>query len=160
MCMKCQGLTDDEVRADLLGKIERFGWTLCAVEAGPGGLPFAYTIGLTRYHGHPELLVSGLDQFDAASVLNDLGARVRDGLRLEPGQVLDDEGTEHRSLVLRVSNPDRLVYAQEIYRAPGSAPVPALQVVWSDHDGAWPWQARGGPRRQELYGRPRHGQPG
>ncbi|RHA38177.1 DUF4262 domain-containing protein [Cellulomonas rhizosphaerae] len=156
MCMKCQGMTDEEVREDFLAKIERFGWTLCSVEGGGGRLSFTYTIGLTRYHGHPELVVSGLDQFDAASVLNDLGARVRGGERFEPGQVVPYEGTSHRSLMVRVTSPEKLAFAQEIYRMPGGRPVPALQVIWSDHAGAWPWQVDARPRRQELLGRPQH----
>ena len=156
MCVRCQGMSDEEVREDLLAKIERFGWTLCAVEGGGGSLSFTYTIGLTRFHGHPELMVSGLDQFDAASVLNDLGERVRAGERFEPGQVVPYEGTAHRSLLVGVSSPEKLVYAQEIYASPGSRPVPALQVIWSDRAGAWPWQVDARPGRQELFGRPQH----
>ncbi|WP_158615067.1 DUF4262 domain-containing protein [Cellulomonas sp. PhB150] len=99
-------MSEEEVREDLLAKIERFGWTLCSVEAGAGSLSFTYTIGLTRFHGHPELMVSGLDEFDAASVLNDLGERVRAGERFEHGQVVPYEGTAHRSLLVHVASPE------------------------------------------------------
>lgn len=153
MCLMCEGKTAAEVRQRYLDLVEQHGWAVCGVEGGAEP-PFAYTIGLTRFHGHPELLVSGLDLREATGLLNDVGEDVRDGVRLQAGDFMTWDDTDQRLVIVQVSNPGRLVYAQEIYRTPGR-PVPALQVVWSDHDGSLPWDQgwTGGRRRQVLYGR-------
>lgn len=51
---------------------------------------FAYTVGLGHRAGHPELLMSGLDRNVMHRVLNGLAQRVMSGLRIEPGDVLED----------------------------------------------------------------------
>lgn len=152
MCVRCEGRTLEEVRQHYLELIEVHGWAVCGVEGGTEP-PFAYTVGLTRFHGHPELLVSGLELTDATGLLNEVGETVREGVRLQAGGVMTWDDHDHRLVLLRVRDPDRLVYAQEIYRT-AAGPVPALQVVWSDHDGRLPWDAgwSGGRRRQVLYG--------
>ncbi|CAM3783174.1 DUF4262 domain-containing protein [Occultella aeris] len=151
MCLKCQGLTDAQIRAHYLALIEDHGWAICTVGAGPGSPPMAYTIGLTRYHGHPELVISGLAARDATPVLNDLGAEVRDGRRLSAGEVIG-AGRPHPYQLIEVWRPRRLIWAHEIYGGPDRRVVPALQLVWADHDGRWPWLRPGRDRYQHLLG--------
>ena len=61
MCMKCDGWSDEEIHQWYLDTIDRQGWAVCAVGAGAATPPFAYTVGLTRFHDHPELVMSGVD---------------------------------------------------------------------------------------------------
>ncbi|WP_165962679.1 DUF4262 domain-containing protein [Occultella glacieicola] len=152
MCLKCQGLTDAEVRAHYLDLIEEHGWAICNVGPGPVSPPMAYTIGMTRFHGHPELLISGLDPSDAAPVLNDLAAEVRDGHAFVVGDVIG-AGRPHPYRVIEVWSPRRLVWAQEIYGGPNRRVIPAFQFVWADHDGRWPWQRHARDPHQQLFGR-------
>jgi len=81
MCLMCQGRTREEVLMLQKEHIERFGWSIVAVEGNRVQAPFAYTIGLTRFHGHPELLVTGLDESSTGSILNQLGSEVKSGRR-------------------------------------------------------------------------------
>ena len=157
MCTKCDGMTEEQVIQRYVQLIEDHGWAVCWVSGGGGWPPFAYTIGLTRYHDHPELRVSGLEASEATTFLNQLGAEVREGRRYRATEVVQPEGTDHRYLFVRVNSPDELAYAQEIYGLRGAKPVQALQVVWSDHAGNWPWDRRSehGRGSQHLYGRPR-----
>lgn len=156
MCAICQGQTPEEFRAVQREHINQFGWSIMAVEGDQVQAPFAYTVGLTRFHGHPELLVSGLDEFSSGPLLNALGEEVRAGRRHEAGQLV---GLDDGRLLqfVRVNNPRRLLHAQDIYASEAGL-VPALQVVHSTVEGLWPWQRGwpGGRGRQPLYGRPRH----
>jgi hypothetical protein len=109
---------------------------------------------MTRHHGHPELLASGLPPREAGALLADLVERVRAGERLTAGDVLAPDG-EYRLQLVRVADPGQLDHAQAIYATPRT-PVPALQVVWSDESGHWPWQPGwvGRVSDQPLFGLP------
>lgn len=154
MCLKCQGWTDEEILQERLKTIERHGWAVTAVTGDGTGAPVAYTIGLTRYHGHPELLVTGLPQASAGQFLHGLAEQVRGGARYAAGNILT-KPNGHRWQFVPVDDPTQLVDAQEIYQRE-AGPVPGLQVIWSDHDGRWPWHPgwAHGHGSQPLYGRP------
>jgi uncharacterized protein DUF4262 len=154
MCLKCQGWSDEEIRADRLRTIERHGWSVTTVLGDGTTTAFAYTVGLTRYHGHPELLVSGLRTATAGRFLNGLAEQIRGGKRYAAGQLLT-KPSGHRWQFVPVDDPTRLVDAQETYASEAGL-VPGLQVIWSDHDGHWPWHPdwTHGEGTQPLYGRP------
>jgi hypothetical protein len=61
-----------------------------AEEHGDSGPAFAYTIGLQHRVGHPELLMSGLDHGVMHRALNDIAQRILGGLRLAPGDALEN----------------------------------------------------------------------
>ena len=154
MCAMCDGQAVEEFVAGVAADIERIGWSVIAVEGERGWPGYAYTVGLTRYHGHPELIVSGLDADTALLALDDVGARVRDGGRVVAGErFVPPDGPGVECLVLPVIDPSRLVLAQSVYGA--FFPVTALQIVWSDEGGRWPWQMCDHHRRgQEVFGPP------
>lgn len=152
----CDGYTREELLARTLAIIEQHGWMVQFVEPGRTSPAFAYTVGLTRFHDHPELLVSGLTAEHSAGLLNELGRHVRDGHRFTAGDVIVSD-SPHRYRVLRVNDPRRLAVAQEIYSARGAVLVSGLQVVWSNHEGQWPWDSTwvDGRRLQHILGHPR-----
>jgi hypothetical protein len=153
VCGVCAGWTPEELLQEHLAAIERHGWSHQMVEGDVTGPPFAYTIGLTRQGGHPEVVVSGLPSAVSCGVLHAVVDRVVAGERLAAGAEVDVAGAPFR--VLRVRRPQRLVVAQEVYGTPGHAGlVPGLQVVWADDAGRWPWEVpwREARRVQELFG--------
>jgi hypothetical protein len=154
MCLKCQGWTDEEIWQKRLQTIERHGWAVTAVTGDGTSVTFAYTIGLTRYHGHPELLVTGMPQATAGKFLNSLAEQVRAGTRYAAGNILT-KANGRRWQFVPVDDPSQLVDAQETYQSE-AGPVPGLQVIWSDPEGHWPWAPgwNGGGGIQPLYGRP------
>ena len=156
MCVICQGQTREEMLSVQKEHIERYGWSIVAVDGKPPQAPFAYTIGLTRFHGHPELLVTGVDAVSGGALLNALGEEVRGGRRHCPGHLIELQDGRLLQFV-RVNNPRRLLHAQDMYASEAGL-VPALQVVHSTPDGLWPWQygCPGGRRSQPLYGLPVH----
>jgi hypothetical protein len=56
-------------------------------DEGPG---FAYSIGLYRTLGHPEVIIFGLDVDDLHRAVNNVGAEVRRGRRFGEGDTSDE----------------------------------------------------------------------
>lgn len=156
MCDQCADRSVREVLALFRRCIWSQGWAVADVAPTRIHAAYSYTVGLTRHRGHPELLASGLVPREARGLLAGLADEVRAGHRFGAGDVLSPDGV-HRLQLVRVADPGSLGHAQTIYASTGH-PVPALQVVWSDADGHWPWH-RGWPglmSDQPLFGLPLH----
>jgi len=133
-------------------EVDEHGWSV--VEVSGGGrraLPFAHTVGLDRA-GHPELLVSGRGWAEAEVLLGSLADAVLAGRRFHVGDVLRSAPWPPL-LLLRVTAPEALVAAQAMLGT--DEPVPALQVVWADEAGRWPWDPAWvtSARDQQLFAR-------
>jgi Domain of unknown function (DUF4262) len=136
MCWKCDnpGGTTEEYLAELRQTMLESGWAVQYVESDR--MPFAYTIGLTRY-GLPELLVAGVAPRRAARTLNTLGRRAVGGERPSPGMRIALPAGPLVEMV-EVEHPDvYLMFAGAMF----GDEVTALQVVWADSRGRWPWAA-------------------
>lgn len=82
-------------------------------------------------------MVTGLRAPEAGDLLNDFAdGVVHHGERLSPGQVLTcPHGSE--MAVVELAHPDaHLATAVSLFRG---ATLRALQLVWSDDRGHWPW---------------------
>lgn len=141
MCWECDN--PDKTSADYLEvlreTIKKYGWAVQFIE--DDRRPFAYTVGLYERR-LPELLVTGLEPHMSVGLLNAIGGdMVHDNVRLQPGERLTHDGHDLLEVV-GVEHPDvHLKYAIGMY---GRA-VTALQLVWIDDAGRWPWDR--GPNR-------------
>ena len=102
----------------------------------PPEVAFAYTTGLV-VHEIPELLVYGLDPYDAGSVLNELGELLhrnewRNLVAAQPDITLRALSTPVR-LIEAIDKSDMIV---SNFLFPD---MPALQVVWQNSHGRYPW---------------------
>lgn len=120
--------------------VQEFGWHVVLVSPSEGQPAFAFTIGLFRNYQHPEVIVFGLPEKAAHSILNLIGKAVKGGRRINSG----DRSREflQRYECTFVSFPrylyaDHLGYAQRFY---GGDDFPALQCVWPDREGRYPWE--------------------
>lgn len=117
--------------------IEKYGWHVQYVFAEPGRLGWAYTIGFWTSMGHPELVVFGLDQTVAQTLLNDIGDAIADGQTFADGQrssgFLVDVDIEFRETLERWG-PSHFGRASDWY---GSIPS-VLQVVIPDLENRFP----------------------
>jgi hypothetical protein len=130
----------DGAEADYLDELremmrDHHGWQVLMVEHDRR--PFAYTVGLHN-RGLPELLITGLNAHVSNRVLKSIGHMiVADGTYLAPAMHID---YQDRFLmeVVEVDHPDvHLKYAVRIC----GQEVRALQLVWADDRGRWPWEA-------------------
>ncbi len=122
----------DEVRA----KILRRGWAVQYVESPPR-MPFAYTVGLSDYDVPPELLMTNVSPQRAARLLSRSAELVVRGAELTAGQQFTLCGGPMLEVV-EVEHPDaHMGFATALY----GREIRALQLVWSDGRGRWPWAA-------------------
>jgi hypothetical protein len=111
--------------------IRRFGWAIQLVLADEESPPFAYTVGLSGWGAHPELILFATSQATAAAVLNELGELVRAGRRLGAGETVHIPSGEVQ--LLEFPESDRwLLAANSLYRSQGGPPVSALLVMPAD----------------------------
>lgn len=134
MCWKCDNpdKTDDDYFAELRRDIDKYGWIVQCVE--DDRRPYAYTIGL-HDRGLPELLITGMEPKRVLPVLNTCAQMMCDGSVFKPGETV---GLWDRSLfmIVRVDNPDAHMDFAIALEGPE---VRALQLVWADDQGKWPW---------------------
>jgi hypothetical protein len=140
------GSTIDDYLDHLRSIVAHRGWAAQYVE--DNRTPYAYTIGLHDY-GLPELLVTGVSPQRAKRLLNNV-ARIAirdtapmpgDRFQLPAGPLLE---------IVTVDHPDaHMNMAVALY-----GPVSALQLVWADGRGRWPWSAafNDGRGRQPVLG--------
>lgn len=138
MCEWCDDpmLTPERFLERLSTTVAACGWVVQGVERERDRPPWAYTVGLTE-HGRPELLVTGLPLPRAGALLNDLAEHA---LQTDPHDHGDQEWLPGGVVVeyVYVPHPEvHLLHAVALY---GPA-VTALQVVWTDDRGRWPWAA-------------------
>ncbi len=145
MCWQCDN--PNSSREDYLNELRRMmrdhdGWQVQFVEQEKR--PFAYTVGL-HDRGLPELLITGLNAHVSNRVLKSIGhMMVDDGAVLAPAMHID---YQDRFLVevVEVDYPDvHLTYAVKIC----GPDVRALQLVWADARGRFPWEPGWGDGRQ------------
>ena len=136
MCSYCDDptMTPERERAWLTATIAEFGWAVQGVERERDRPPWAYTVGLTA-HARPELLVTGLALPAAQELLNDMAAHLLHAATPAAGQQVPLIGGPVIEYV-RVAHPE-----VHLTRAVGlfGPDVAALQVVWADDRGHWPW---------------------
>lgn len=139
MCWQCDN--PDKTLADYLelvrGVITSQGWFVQHVEKDRWRPPFSYTVGLTAI-GHPELLVTGLAPEKAGRFLNVTahGLMWHDDPPYVAGAL--HQWPESCTVeVVDVAEPAvHLVMADATY----GPELRAVQLVYADDRGRWPWQ--------------------
>ena len=130
-----------EPRPSLDELVRRHGWAVIKVPEDDRGPGFAYTVGLYRAHGHPELFMSGLPLEALHAILNDMAAQVRAGAQFTADQRTGDV-LEGYDVVLRAISPAAFdSYLGAGVRFYEDQPFPALHVYWPDRAGRFPWEA-------------------
>ena len=130
----------------LLADIAKWGWHVVLVpedEEGPG---YAFTVGFGSGFGHPELAAVGLPLDVLHGMLNAAGEAVRSGAVLAPGRRYGGllEGYDCAAVAVAPRWHEELLgMACWYYR--GAAEFSALQLVWPDRQGRYPWYADAAP---------------
>lgn len=149
MCWKCDhpNATVDDYLDGLRVAMRESGWAVQYVERPRN--PFAYTVGLHDC-GLPELLITGVSAQRATRLLNEVAADMMGGRTLTPGQKIAVRSGPLVEIV-EVANPDAHLQWAVAF---GGPEVRALQLVWADARGRWPWAAAfsDGRARQPVLG--------
>jgi Domain of unknown function (DUF4262) len=123
----------------ILADIVALGAHIAHVPASDDWPEYSYTAGLTTTFGHPELILFGLEPESAEALLDALIDEIDEGRRFEVG-------SEHEGLLrnypLRIHGvPPAMIETilpRALWASGGTAT--AVQLVWPDKQGRWPWQ--------------------
>ncbi len=150
MCWNCDhpGATWQDYLDHLRGLLEQHCWIVQGVQRERRRPPYAYTVGLAA-HDRPELVVTGMPYDRAVGLLDTAAGLVMNGAP-RPGELLPLRGGPLIEVV-RVAEPGVHLAVAAALNGPGFS---ALQLVYADDRGRWPWEAgfRGGHGGQPVLG--------
>ena len=133
-----------------IADVEEHGWHVLKVLADSEGPGFAYTVGLYHSFRHPELIVVGLPPEVAHNVLNIAGEAIRRGMRyseaVQTSDLFEDRACRFRRMP-EGQYPNYLGWDLWFYDGPA---FPALQLIWPDQEGRWPWEPTVDPGVREI----------
>jgi len=134
--MKDREIIDQE----LLDDIKEYGLQVLHVMADEEGPGFSYSIGLFKSYGHPEIIMIGLKQQLAHTLINNMAYDIKEGKVFTPFEyeagILDD--FDCYLIEVDKSNYDAYVgQAQRYYDGDG---FPLLQCVYPTVKGIYPWE--------------------
>jgi hypothetical protein len=151
VCWQCDhpGATWQDYLEHLRGLLERHCWIVQGVQRERRRPPYAYTVGLAA-HDQPELVVTGMPYDRAVGLLNTVAGLVMHAGAPRPGEVLPLRSGVVIEIV-RVAEPDVHLAVAAALNGPEFS---ALQLVYADERGRWPWDAgfRGGHGGQPVLG--------
>lgn len=151
MCWVCEHpeSTEQERLEYLRGLLDQHNWVVIGVHEERYRPPYSYTLGLTDRE-LPELVVTGLPHKRAADMLTRAAWDVLAGETLAPGNRIRTIGGLLAEVV-KVAEPGaHLDAAAGLY----GQQLAALQLVYTDRRGYWPWDRRfrGGRGGQPVLG--------
>lgn len=151
---------EDEHDRKLLSDIETVGWHvihICEDEQGPA---YTFSVGFYYTFQQPEVLIMGLSQEVAHELLKIVVLGMAAGKTLRPFERVSNfaQGYDCAFAPIEIEHfRDYLGYAVWFYRNLPS-PFPAMQLVWPDKDGRFPWEANYDQRflkfQKPLYAAP------
>jgi hypothetical protein len=123
----------------LLADVADRGWHTVAYDPAEERPGHAFSVGLFHGFDHPEIAILGLPRDALVSTVDRLAARIAEGERFQHGDVA--EGVAEGRLAAFRTIPPRLYPAWLGYALwyHDGARFPALQCVWSDAEGHFPW---------------------
>lgn len=131
---------DKKAEEEIKRIIGEYGWYVAMFKEEPPLPAFAYTIGLWDNYGHPEIISFGLDLDVLGSIINDAGAKVKDGQPIEL-DIDQDDHLESFPVRFRSVAPenirDHFGYARWYHQY---KEFKAVQLFWPDKNGYFPWQ--------------------
>lgn len=135
---------EDAEDVQLLSRIQKKGWHHFSVAGGDGVPGYTFSVGHFLHCNHPELIAVGLKDQLASRLLDSAALRVRElNKPFVPYRLYDDVAPGLKVVFVPVDFPhynQYLGFANWFY-SDLPAPYPALQMVWPDPKGVFPWQA-------------------
>lgn len=120
---------------DLERLIEQYGW---AVQAVMDKRPFAYTVGLWREKGRPELIIRGLNPESAISALNNAAEELlKREAPWKPGMLLEEVFSGFAAKLVPIE-PEKVAVFLKTLKYFTDETVQAWQVLWPDRQGKFP----------------------
>lgn len=120
--------------------VQKFGWHVGLFEQTENEPSFAYTVGLWKTYGHPEIISFGLTTKTLHDILNNAGEKVKEGNILTTEQDNLDVFETVPAQFITVDKNRISDYFGYCMWFNDYKDFPALQLVWTDRQGRFPWQ--------------------
>lgn len=136
-------VAEDDHDRKLLSDVARYGWHVPHIFADESGPGYSFSVGFYLKFGHPEILVMGLSQPVATQFINLIGGHLSTGRVFRPRERTNDlaQGFECSFIPIAIEHYQYyLGYNIWFYRSL-KQPFPALQLVWPDKQGRFPWES-------------------
>jgi Domain of unknown function (DUF4262) len=125
----------------VLQRREQHGWFVNLIAGDASGPGFAYSFGLYEEFGHPEIITFGLAEGTMHRLINDVGKRVRNGVKYSAGDqssgLLDGGYRCAFNMVNPLHYRETCTWTVWFYE---SDRFPALQLSWPDKLNRFPWE--------------------
>jgi Domain of unknown function (DUF4262) len=128
---------DEQTKSD----IEKFGLSVIIIEATDYLPSFAYSIGLWQKYKHPEIICFGLRTQTLHTIINDVADFVKNGQVIQAGKTYDNIFENSKSEFLNIDKRNLSDYFGTAIDFYNSQDFPALQLVWTDRNDKFPWEA-------------------
>jgi len=139
-------IPQDNVERKVVESLNRGELHIIHVGASDLGPSFSYTIGLTQLHAHPELLITELPFQNANNVLHSAFDCVSEGMRFgHLDKALHVVSAQLPACFLQIPPEVRDKHLTMASWANGREEFDALQCVWPDRNGLFPWDAEYDP---------------
>jgi len=127
----------------VLDNIKKFGWHVVIVPTDDKGPGFAFSIGIYKNFGQPEIIIFGLKNEVMHWVINEYGNQVKNGKRFEPGVGYDGFLDESKCIFVNVNKNHYREYLGSALWYYKEQEFPAVQCVWpSKTTGLYPWDKK------------------
>ena len=132
----------DKAEQNILNHIRDFGWSIMHIFDPESKQPaYSFSIGMFDTLNSPEIVIFSLERSNAQTIINDIGQKIKDGLKIEIGRKYDLFFKEPCVCAFVTVNkrhfPPYLGSAMWYY---GGDDFQAFQCVWSDEKGILPWE--------------------
>jgi len=132
---------DKEVEESIKEIVEKHGWYIALFHATDYLPSFAYTIGLWKTFGHPEVISFGFKIETLGAILNMAGDKIKAGETIQTSRDYDDFFENGRAQFINVHEENLKDYFGYGLWYNEHKPFPALQLVWTDRLNHFPWDA-------------------
>lgn len=134
----------------VLSDVKEYGWHVLSVHEDDEGPGFSFTIGLYHTFKHPEVLMMGLDTDFMSGILNNIGDDIKTGMRYEAGKEYPEIVENYKCSFQKIDEKfyvDYLGTAMWFYKGKS---FPALQCIYPDMSGHYPWDENVNPALIEM----------
>lgn len=143
--MVVRDVGEDASEQKVIDDVATYGWHCVNIHPDDEGVGYAFTIGLFKSYGHPELIIFGLPGKVAHQILGLAADAAKAGNPIDLAQPTDALLQGYACCFAEV--PKRQYYehvgfCRWYYRGDG---FPLYQVVWPSRTGLYPWDAEATP---------------
>ncbi len=130
---------DKEAEKSIKEIVEKHGWYVALFHATDYLPSFGYTIGLWKTFGHPEIISFGFKTETLGAILNIAGDKIKSGEIIQSSNDYDVFFEKGRAQFINVHHENLKDYFGYGLWHNDHKPFPALQLVWTDRLGHFPW---------------------